>query len=89
MMVVVVPKVTSIFEDFQQALPWYTRLLIFTSDMMGAYWWAILLFVFVFQWAFRRWLKTPAGACVKPRNIAFSGSNASSSTRCDRVALKR
>jgi hypothetical protein len=25
MMTVVVPKVTSIFEDFEQALPWYTR----------------------------------------------------------------
>ena len=33
MMIVVVPKVTSIFDDFQQALPWYTRLLIFTSDV--------------------------------------------------------
>ena len=29
--------------------------------MMGSYWWAILLFIFVFQWAFRRWLKTPSG----------------------------
>lgn len=61
LMIAVVPNVVTIFESMDQALPWYTSLLIFTSDMMGSYWWAILLFVFVFQWAFRRWLRTPAG----------------------------
>ncbi len=61
MMVVVVPKVTSIFEDFQQALPWYTRLLIFTSDMVVGYWWLILAAMFGAFYAWRRWVNTPDG----------------------------
>ncbi|HSY22280.1 MAG TPA: type II secretion system F family protein [Polyangiaceae bacterium] len=36
MMVVVVPKVTSIFESMDQALPWYTELLIGTSHFIGS-----------------------------------------------------
>ena len=41
MMSVVVPKVTSIFENFNQTLPWYTRLLIFVSDIFSNYWWLL------------------------------------------------
>jgi general secretion pathway protein F len=36
MMVVVVPKVTSIFESMDQALPWYTEVLIGTSHFIGS-----------------------------------------------------
>jgi general secretion pathway protein F len=61
LMIAVVPNVTTIFESMDQALPWYTSLLIFTSDFMGAYWWALALLIFVGQWVFRRWKKTPAG----------------------------
>lgn len=61
LMIAVVPNVTTIFESMDQALPWYTSLLIFTSDFMGAYWWALALLIFVAQWVFRRWKKTPAG----------------------------
>ena len=61
MMVVVVPKVTAIFEDFEQALPWYTRALIFTSDLVTNYWWAIVaLAVMAVVW-FRRWKATAEG----------------------------
>lgn len=61
MMVVVVPKVTSIFEDFQQALPWYTRLLIFTSDVFIGYWWLLLALIAGGVYAWRRWVSTPEG----------------------------
>lgn len=61
MMVVVVPKVTSIFEDFQQALPWYTRLLIFTSDVFIGYWWLIILMIAGGVYGWRRWVSTPEG----------------------------
>ena len=37
LMVVVVPKITQIFEDLGQALPIYTRLLIFVSRVTGSY----------------------------------------------------
>ncbi len=36
MMVVVVPKVTSIFASLDRALPWYTALLIFISDAVSS-----------------------------------------------------
>ena len=40
LMVVVVPKITSIFEDTGKTLPWNTQLLIFLADLIGSYWWA-------------------------------------------------
>lgn len=61
MMVAVVPKVTAIFENFQQALPWYTRLLIFTSHVFTGYWWLLLLVVGSSVFGFRRWVGTEDG----------------------------
>jgi len=61
MMVVVVPKVSSIFSDFGQALPWNTRLLIFVSDSVVNYWWLILLGLALFAYVFNRWLSTESG----------------------------
>ena len=42
LMVGVVPKVTSMFANLGEELPWYTSLLIFVSDTLAAYWWLIL-----------------------------------------------
>jgi general secretion pathway protein F len=61
LMVAVVPKVTSIFESMNQALPWYTRLLIAVSGFTASYWWLILLAVGGGIWAFRRWKNTEDG----------------------------
>lgn len=61
MMTVVVPKVTGVFADFQQSLPWYTRLLIFISDAMTNYWWLLLILGGGGVYWFRRWLATEAG----------------------------
>ncbi len=61
MMVVVVPKVTSIFEDFEHALPWYTRLLIVMSDIFVNYWWALIGGTVGSVYGFRRWRATPEG----------------------------
>ncbi|MGF1465224.1 MAG: type II secretion system inner membrane protein GspF [Sandaracinaceae bacterium] len=61
MMVVVVPKVTSIFEDFEQALPWYTQLLVFVSSVVSNYWWLILALAIGGYYAFHRWRATEAG----------------------------
>ncbi len=61
MMTVVVPKVTGIFEDFQQALPWYTELLIWTSDLFVHGWWLMALLAAATIWGFRRWLATEKG----------------------------
>lgn len=61
MMVVVVPKVTSIFDDFQQALPWYTRVLIFTSDVFTGYWWLLLAILGGSFYGWKRWVDTEDG----------------------------
>jgi general secretion pathway protein F len=61
LMVAVVPKVTSIFENLGQALPWYTRLLIFVSDTIAGFWWLIIALGALGIYLFRRWKKTPAG----------------------------
>ncbi len=61
MMTVVVPKVTRIFEDFEQSLPIYTKALIWLSDLFSGYWWLILLTMGgAFYW-FRRWVQTEEG----------------------------
>lgn len=62
MMVVVVPKVSAIFEDFKRALPWYTQVLITTSRFVGAFWWLLILLGAGGGVLFSRWRKTPEGA---------------------------
>jgi general secretion pathway protein F len=61
MMTVVVPKVTSIFQDFNQSLPWYTELLIWSSDVISGYWWLIFSLIGGGIWYFRRWRATEEG----------------------------
>jgi general secretion pathway protein F len=61
MMVVVVPKVSAIFEDFKAALPWYTAALISLSRFFGAFWWLVLGLVALGVSLFVRWKSTPEG----------------------------
>ena len=61
LMVGVVPKVTSIFESMDQALPWYTQLLIWVSDFLAGYWWILLPTIIVGVYVFNRWRKSKEG----------------------------
>ena len=61
MMVVVVPKVTTIFDNFKQALPWYTQLLILTSKIFSRYWWAIIIVIGGIVYGFNKWRATQRG----------------------------
>ncbi len=61
LMVGVVPKVTSMFANLGEELPWYTSLLIFVSDTLASYWWLILLVGFGGIYTFRRWRSTKEG----------------------------
>jgi general secretion pathway protein F len=61
LMVAVVPKVTSIFQSMNRALPWYTSLLIGVSKALAGYWWligAVAVLALIF---FRRWKRAPKG----------------------------
>lgn len=61
LMVTVVPQLTSIFDNLGQALPWYTQLLIFSSNTMTDLWWLLAMVGGGAFWAFSRWKKTKAG----------------------------
>jgi general secretion pathway protein F len=61
LMVAVVPKITSIFEDQGKALPWNTQLLIFVAALTGTYWWALLLVGAGGFIGVRRWARTMKG----------------------------
>lgn len=67
LMVTVVPKVTTIFADMGQELPWNTRLLIFTSRSVSDYWWAMIIAAVALVTVWRRWLRTPQGKAVWDR----------------------
>ncbi|MSP59011.1 MAG: type II secretion system protein GspF [Myxococcales bacterium] len=69
LMLTVVPKVTSMFADTGQVLPWNTRLMIFVSDMIGGYWYLIIAWVFGSVIGFRYWKKTPRGRMTFDRMI--------------------
>ena len=59
--VVVIPKVTKIFDDMQVTLPWSTRFLIATSTFARDYWYAILVAVPTMIWGFAAFIKTARG----------------------------
>jgi general secretion pathway protein F len=61
LMVSVVPKVTSIFADTGQALPWNTQLLIGISYVTGNYWYLLISAIVGTVVTYRRWKATPAG----------------------------
>jgi general secretion pathway protein F len=61
LMVAVVPKVTSIFESLDRALPWYTQLLITVSRFLSTYWWLYVPTLALAVYLLRRWKKTPQG----------------------------
>lgn len=61
LMVGIVPKITGMFTDMNAELPWNTKLLIWMSDTISGYWWAILIAGWFAGWSFRRWRRTEAG----------------------------
>src|SRR5690606_30250513 len=61
LMVTVVPKVTTIFDNLGHALPWYTRLLIFTSDFVSGFWWLLIAVAVGGGGWFRDGRRTPGG----------------------------
>ncbi len=61
MMVVVIPKFSSIFEQLGQTLPLPTQILIGMSKVLLHYGWLLALLVFGGVVMFRRWIKTENG----------------------------
>jgi len=57
----VIPKVTRIFSDQEQALPLITQILIGVSDLVGATWFILIPGFFVVAFAFNRWRSSEKG----------------------------
>jgi general secretion pathway protein F len=68
-MLFVVPKVTAIYADFQQTLPWYTNLLIKTSNFMTSFWWLLVLIIVGARYGILRWKATPNGRLKWDANL--------------------
>ena len=63
----VVPKVSQIFLDFEQALPLPTLILISISDVLHLYWWVVPCGIVVFWLVFRRIRATSRGRFLLDR----------------------
>lgn len=61
LMIFVVPKITAVFADLHQALPWPTVVLIGASDFLARYWIMLPVGGLFLVVAFRRAMATPAG----------------------------
>jgi general secretion pathway protein F len=61
LLIVVVPQISSVFEDLGKTLPWNTRLLIVVSTIAGSYWWLVIPFGLVMFLVFRRWSRSKRG----------------------------
>jgi type II secretory pathway component PulF len=60
-MMYLLPQLTALLVRTEQQLPLATRVLIGSSEFVGHFWWAILLFFGAIYAAFRFWTKTPEG----------------------------
>jgi type IV pilus assembly protein PilC len=58
LMLYIVPQMVSFIRSMGQAIPWYTQALIFVSEGLRNYWWAVLAAPFVAWYALRLAMKT-------------------------------
>ncbi len=61
MMVVVVPKLTDLYRDFDITLPWTTQLLMSVSGFFVNFWWLVILGTAGAVLGFRQWRSTLVG----------------------------
>jgi general secretion pathway protein F len=59
----VIPQIVKVFESFPElTLPWYTKAVIYISDIFVSYWMIILGTIAALYFLFAGWKKTPMGA---------------------------
>ncbi len=57
----IVPKLTVMITSISATVPWYTQVVITTSDFMSRYWWAVAVLIFGFIGGAAYYLKTEDG----------------------------
>ncbi len=60
--VYVIPKVSTIFEQMDKKLPWYSEMVIGFSGWLVNYWHVIIIAIVVIGILFYNWKKTPSGS---------------------------
>jgi len=60
LMIYVIPQFTPMFEDFGGELPWLTRIVIATGDLLKNFWWGILILIGAVALWFRGQMRKPA-----------------------------
>jgi type IV pilus assembly protein PilC len=64
LVIVLVPAMKEIYNDFGSELPWATQMLVDMSDFLINYWWAMLLFIGAIVVGLKLYLDTEAGVKV-------------------------
>lgn len=68
----VIPKITSLYENFDKTLPWSTRSMIWLSEVVVGYWWALGLFGMGAFYALIMLSRTEKGGHLKDKTeLAF------------------
>jgi general secretion pathway protein F len=61
MFIFVIPQMTSIFDDANVQLPWYSVAIIDMSSVMVNYWWAIFMIIGGILFTFKQWTQSENG----------------------------
>ena len=69
LMIVVVPKITAIFQDMGKSLPWNTELLIWLSSFIARWWPLLIALAIAGALLFRAWKRTPKGRVLWDRFV--------------------
>jgi type IV pilus assembly protein PilC len=67
LMTVIVPKLSSIFQDAGASLPWYTKVMLAISGFLVKDWFIVIGAAIAAVVAFNRWHKTPGGKRIFDR----------------------
>ena len=61
LMLVIVPRITQIFEKQEQELPTITKIMVSTSHFIGSYWWLMIGVIGGMFFLWRLWVRTERG----------------------------
>ncbi len=61
LMIAVIPNITEIFASQNEALPWNTELLIWSADVVGEFWWLLIIVFGGMIYGFRKWSRSEEG----------------------------
>lgn len=67
--VVVIPRITKIFDQVKAQLPIQTKLLIFTADVVKGYWWLLIILAAGGVYFFVRWRRSEKGRPIWDRFV--------------------